>query len=117
MVAASYVPDCGDVIWLNFDPQAGPIQADEAGHRPALVLSPKAYNGRTGLCLVVPITSQSKGYPFELALPTSCQTTGVVLCDQVRSLDWKARMAALKEKAGQEFAREVLARFMPLIEW
>lgn len=113
-MVASYVPDCGDVIWLNFDPQAG---HEQAGHRPALVLSPKAYNGRTGLCLVVPITSQSKGYPFELALPATCQTTGVVLCDQVRSLDWKARMAALKEKAGQDFAREVLARFMPLVVW
>ena len=114
MVAAQYVPDCGDIIWLNFDPQAG---HEQAGHRPALVLSPKAYNGRTGLCLVVPITNQSKGYPFELMLPTSCQTTGVVLCDQVRSLDWKARMAALKEKTGQDFAREVLARFMPLVIW
>ena len=114
MVASAYVPDCGDVIWLNFDPQAG---HEQAGHRPALVLSPKAYNGRTGLCLVVPITNQSKGYPFELALPACCETTGVALCDQVRSLDWKARMAALKEKVGQDFAREVLARFMPLVEW
>jgi mRNA interferase MazF len=112
MVAAQYVPDCGDVIWLNFDPQAG---HEQAGHRPALVLSPKAYNGKTGLCLVVPITNQGKGYPFELALPAPCQTTGVALCDQMRSLDWKTRMAALKEKAGQNFAREVLARFMPLV--
>ena len=114
MVAAQYVPDCGDVIWLHFDPQAG---HEQAGHRPALVLSPKAYNGRTGLCLVVPITNQGKGYPFELSLPTSCQTTGFALCDQVRSIDWKARMAALKEKAGQDFVREVLARFMPLLAW
>ncbi|CAK7015392.1 MAG: Endoribonuclease toxin MazF [Desulfovibrio sp.] len=114
MVAASYVPDCGDVVWLNFDPQAG---HEQAGHRPALVLSPKAYNGKTGLCLVVPITNQGKGYPFELALPASCQTTGVALCDQVRSLDWKARKAALREEAGQDFAREVLARFRPLVEW
>ena len=83
--------------------------------RPALVLSPKAYNGKTGLCLVVPITNQSKGYPFELALPASCRTTGVVLCDQMRSLDWNARMATSREKAGQGFAREVLARFMPLV--
>ena len=114
MVAAPYVPDCGDVIWLNFDPQAG---HEQAGHRPALVLSPKAYNGRTGLCLVAPVTNQSKGYPFELALPAACQTTGVVLCEQVRSLDWKARMAALREIAGQNFARNVLARFMPLVSW
>lgn len=113
-MVASYIPDCGDVIWLNFDPQAG---HEQAGHRPALVLSPKAYNGRIGLCLVVPITNQSKGYPFELALPASCQTTGVVLCDQIRSLDWKARAAALKEKAGENFAREALARFMPLVAW
>ena len=114
MVAAQYVPDCGDVIWLNFDPQVG---HEQAGHRPALVLSPKAYNGKTGLCLVVPITNQGKGYPFELALPASCQTTGVVLCDQVRNLDWKARKAALGEKAGQNFVREALARFMPLVTW
>lgn len=114
MVAAPYVPDCGDVIWLNFDPQAG---HEQAGRCPALVLSPKAYNARTGLCLVVPITNQNKGYPFELALPAACQTTGVALCDQVRILDWKARMAALREKAGQDFAREALARFKPLLEW
>jgi mRNA interferase MazF len=113
-VVAAYVPDCGDVIWLNFDPQAG---HEQAGYRPAIVLSPKAYNSRTGLCLVVPVTNQSKGYPFELALPAGCATTGVVLCDQVRSLDWKARQAALKETAGQDFAREILARFLPLVAW
>lgn len=114
MVEAEYIPDCGDVVWLNFDPQAG---HEQAGHRPALVLSPKAYNGKTGLCLVVPMTNQSKGYPFELALPAACRTTGVVLCDQMRSLDWKARMATFKEKAGHAFAREALARFMPLVTW
>ncbi|WP_027186849.1 endoribonuclease MazF [Desulfovibrio cuneatus] len=109
----AYVPHCGDIIWLHFDPQAG---HEQAGHRPALVLSPKAYNGKTGLCLVVPITNQSKGYPFELALPADCQTTGVVLCDQMRSLDWQVRGAALKEEVGEGFVREVLARFMPLVE-
>ena len=113
-MVAAYVPDSGDVIWLNFDPQAG---HEQAGHRPAIVLSPKAYNSRTGLCLAVPVTNQSKGYPFELPLPAGCATTGVVLCDQVRSLDWKARQAALKETAGQEFAREILARFLPLVAW
>ncbi len=110
----AYIPDCGDVVWLNFDPQAG---HEQAGHRPALVLSPKAYNGKTGLCLAVPITSQSKGYPFELALPAACRTTGVVLCDQIRNLDWQARMATLKEQAGHDFARQVMARLMPLLEW
>jgi Growth inhibitor len=113
-MVASYIPDSGDIIWLNFDPQAG---HEQAGHRPAVVLSPKAYNGRTGLCLAAPVTTRSKGYPFEVSLPPGCQTTGVVLCDQVRSLDWKARAATLKERAGQDFAREVLARFLPLVTW
>ena len=113
-MVAAYAPDCGDIVWLNFDPQAG---HEQAGHRPAIVLSPKVYNCRTGLCLVVPVTNQSKGYPFELALPGTCKTTGVVLCDQVRSLDWKARAATLKESAGQGFARDILARFLPLVTW
>ena len=113
-MVAAYIPDSGDIIWLNFDPQAG---HEQAGHRPAVVLSPKAYNSRTGLCLVVPVTNQSKGYPFELALPAGCATTGVVLCDQVRNLDWKARQATLKETAGQDFAREIIARFLPLVTW
>ena len=113
-MVAAYVPDCGDIIWLNFDPQAG---HEQAGHRPAVVLSPKAYNSRTGLCLAVPVTSHSKGYPFELALPAGCKTTGVVLCDQVRSLDWRVRRATSKETAGQDFAREILARFLPLVTW
>jgi mRNA interferase MazF len=113
-MVATYIPDRGDIVWLNFDPQAG---HEQAGRRPALVLSPKAYNGRTGLCLVVPITNQSKGYPFESTLPANCQTTGVALCDQVRNLDWKARTATLKEKVGQDFTRDVLARFMPLVIW
>ena len=111
-MVAAYIPDSGDVIWLRFDPQAG---HEQAGHRPAVVLSPEAYNSRTGLCLVVPVTSQSKGYPFELALPAGCATTGVALCDQIRSLDWKARQATWKEVAGQDFVREVVARFLPLV--
>jgi len=110
----AYIPNSGDIVWLNFDPQAG---REQAGHRPAIVLSPKAYNSRTGLCLVVPVTNQAKGYPFELALPAGCKTIGVALCDQMRSLDWRARQAALKEPAGQDFAREVLARFLPLATW
>ena len=113
-MVAAYIPNSGDIVWLDFDPQAG---REQAGRRPAVVLSPKAYNGRTELCLVVPVTNQSKGYPFELALPAGCKTTGIVLCDQMRSLDWKARQVALKEPAGQDFAREVLARFLPLVTW
>lgn len=113
-MVAAYIPDAGDIVWLDFDPQAG---HEQAGRRPAVVLSPGTYNSRAGLCLVVPVTSQSKGYPFELALPAGCETSGVVLCDQMRSLDWKARRAALKGTAGHGFAREVLARFLPLVTW
>ncbi|MGD0898130.1 MAG: endoribonuclease MazF [Thermoguttaceae bacterium] len=83
-----YVPDRGDFVWLDFDPQAG---HEQAGHRPAIVLSPKAYNERTGLALFCPITSQSKGYPFEAALPAGLKLAGVILADQVKSLDWRAR--------------------------
>ena len=85
-----YVPDRGDIVWLNFTPQAG---HEQAGHRPALVLSPAAYNGKTGLMLCCPITSQVKGYPFEVRLDAGADAQGVVLSDQVKSLDWQARQA------------------------
>lgn len=91
-----YVPDRGDVVWLNFTPQAG---HEQAGHRPALVLSPAAYNGKTGLMLCCPITSREKGYPFEVKLDDRAGVEGVVLADQVRSLDWRARQAKRKGKA------------------
>jgi mRNA interferase MazF len=111
-MVALYVPDCGDVIWLNFDPQAG---HEQAGRRPAVVLSPEAYNVRTGLCVVVPITNQGKGYPFELPVPAHCRTTGFALCDQVRNLDWQARNAILRERAGKPFVQEIMARLQPLL--
>src|SRR5215211_5711072 len=87
----SYVPDSGDIVWLTFTPQAG---HEQAGRRPALVLSPSAYNGRVGLALLCPITGQVKGYPFEVELPKGLAVAGVVLADQVKSLDWRARKAA-----------------------
>lgn len=83
-----YVPERGDVVWISLDPQAG---HEQRGRRPALVLSPGAYNGRVGLALLCPITNQVKGYPFEVALPEGLAVTGVVLADQVKSLDWTAR--------------------------
>jgi mRNA interferase MazF len=86
-----YVLERGDAVWITLDPQAG---HEQAGRRPALVLSPKAYNGRVGLALLCPITSQVKGYPFEVALPKGLPVSGVVLADQVKSLDWRARKAA-----------------------
>lgn len=88
--ASRYVPDRGDAVWLAFDPQAG---HEQAGRRPALVVSPKAYNARVGLALVCPITSQVKGYPFEVVLPAHGRLTGAVLADQVKSLDWRTRQA------------------------
>src|SRR5512136_3155042 len=86
----SYIPERGDAVWITLDPQAG---HEQGGRRPALVLSPAAYNGRVGLALLCPITSQRKGYPFEVALPAGLKIQGVVLADQVKSLDWQIRRA------------------------
>jgi len=85
-----YVPDRGDAVWITLNPQAG---HEQAGRRPAVVLSPAAYNGRVGLAILCPITNQIKGYPFEVVLPPGLAVTGAVLSDQVKSLDWRARMA------------------------
>ena len=87
---SSYTPNRGDVVWLTFDPQAG---HEQAGVRPAVVLSPKAYNERSSLIVVVPVTRQIKGYPFEVVLPSDLPVTGVVLSDQIKSVDWRARDA------------------------
>ncbi|MGI8435697.1 MAG: endoribonuclease MazF [Chthoniobacterales bacterium] len=84
-MAARYVPDRGDVVWIEFDPQAG---HERAGHRPAVVLSPRSYNQKSGLALVCPVTSRIKGYPFEVQLTTDWAVKGAVLCDQMKSLDW-----------------------------
>ena len=108
-----YVPDRGDVVWLNFTPQAG---HEQAGHRPALVLSPASYNGKTGLMLCCPITSRVKGYPFEVALGAVPGAKGVVLADQVKSLDWRARRARRKGRAAKEVADQVLARVRLLLD-
>lgn len=86
----AYVPERGDIVWLTFDPQAG---HEQAGRRPAVVVSPQAYNVRVGLALFCPITSKSKGYPFEVRIPAELTVSGVILSDQVRSLDWRARRA------------------------
>src|SRR3974377_1468456 len=86
----AYVSERGDAVWITLDPQAG---HEQAGRRPALVLSPSAYNGRVGLALLCPITSQVKGYPFEVPLPLGLPVAGVVGADQVKSLDWRARQA------------------------
>ena len=85
-----YVPDRGDVVWITLSPQSG---HEQAGRRPALVLSPAAYNGRVGLAVLCPITSQIKGYPFEVLIPEGLAVSGVILADQVKSQDWRARRA------------------------
>jgi mRNA interferase MazF len=94
-------------VWISFDPQAG---HEQAGRRPAVVLSAQNYNSRSGLGLFCPITNQRKGYAFELALPDGLPITGVVLTDQVRSLDWRARRAEFAARAGDAFTDRVLHR-------
>ena len=107
-----YVPDQGEVVWLQFDPQAG---HEQAGRRPALVVSPRAYNGKVGLALSCPITSRVKGYPFEVLFPAGSRVTGAVLADQIRSLDWRARKATRMAVAPEEVLDEVLAKLHALI--
>lgn len=112
MAARKYVPDRGDIVWLEFNPQAG---HEQAGHRPALVLSPAAYNRRAGLMLCCPITSRVKGYPFEVPFAPMRADAGVVLADQVKSLDWKARRAKKKDKASAEVVGETLSKLHALL--
>ena len=111
-MAGVRVPERGDVVWLTFTPQAGHQQA---GRRPALVLSPRSYNGKVGLALVCPVTSQVKGYPFEVALPTGLPVQGVVLADQVKSLDWKARQAEFAARLPADPLAAVLAKLATLL--
>ncbi|RST49412.1 endoribonuclease MazF [Variovorax sp. MHTC-1] len=105
-----YVPEAGDIVWLHFDPQAG---HEQAGHRPALVLSPSAYNGKTGLMLCCPLTTQVKGYPFEVEIAGA--RAGAALADQVKSLDWVARKASRKGKASAAELAEVRAKAIALL--
>jgi mRNA interferase MazF len=108
----AYIPERGDVIWISFNPQAG---HEQAGRRPAVVLSPKAYNGKVGLAILCPITNQAKGYPFEVELSGEIDVTGVILSDQVKSLDWRVRKAEFKESLPEEVIDEVLAKLGTLL--
>ncbi len=105
MVNAPYVPSRGDIVWLNFNPQAG---HEQAGRRPALVLSPKSYNETTGLALLCPVTTAAKGYPFEVLLPPGGDITGAVLSDHIKSLDWRARHADLATRTTPRVVDQVL---------
>jgi mRNA interferase MazF len=108
----SETPDQGDVVWINFSPQAG---HEQSGRRPALVLSPAAYNGKVGLALLCSITSRIKGFPFEVAIPPGLPVAGVVLADQVRSLDWRARRAERVCTLPTSAVSEVLAKLATLL--
>lgn len=103
----AYVPERGDVVWLDFNPQAG---HEQAGKRPAFVLSPAVYNQKVGLALFCPITNQIKGYPFEVDIPESMKVTGTVLADQIKSLDWRVRNAKFICKLPDEIIDQVLQR-------
>ncbi len=109
---ARYVPDRGEIVWFTFDPQAG---REQAGRRPALVLSPALYNRRASLALVCPITSHAKGYPFEVPLPKGLPAGGVVLADHVKSADWRARRARFAGKVTESVLAEVTAKLRPLL--
>jgi mRNA interferase MazF len=108
----AYVPERGDVVWIPLNPQAG---HEQAGRRPAVVLSPAAYNGKVGLALLCPVTSQIKGYPFEVLVPEGLSVGGAILADQVKSLDWRARAAKFACSLPAETMSDVLQRALILL--
>lgn len=112
-MARTYVPDRGDIVWLQFDPHAG---HEHAGRRPAFVVSPRAYNRKVGLALFCPVTSRVKGYPFEVPLPAGSKARGAVLSDQPKSLDWRVRKAERFDRASEEVVLEVTARILALVD-
>ena len=111
-MTTSYVPSRGEIIWLTFDPQAG---HEQAGRRPALAVSPANYNGRVGLLLACPITSRAKGYPFEVRIPSGLPVSGVILADQIKSLDWRARRAEYGCTLPEDVVADILAKLHPLL--
>jgi mRNA interferase MazF len=111
MARRSYVPDAADIVWLEFDPQAG---HEQAGHRPALVISPASYNGRAGLMVCCPITTRIKGHPFEVLIRVG-DTECAVLSDQVKSLDWTVRRARQKASIPPEAMTQVRAKIKALL--
>jgi len=108
----AYHPERGDIIWLTFNPQAG---HEQAGRRPALVLSPESYNAKVGLAILCPITTNVKGYPFEVVIPEGLEAKGAILSDQVKSLDWKVRGAEFFCKLPEATVNEVLQKLNTLL--
>jgi mRNA interferase MazF len=113
VVAREYVPDAGDLVWVDFTPQAG---REQAGRRPAVVLSPRAYNEKTSLAVMCPVTTHSKGYPFEVAVPTGGRVQGVILADHLKSLDWRQRNAQKAGKLAFAVLTQVLERVSVLLQ-
>lgn len=113
MVASTdrYIPSRGDIVYLDFDPAKG---REQKGHRPAFILSPRSYNAKSSLALMMPITKQQKGYPFEVLLPPELQTQGFILADQIKYLDWRARNVRFVECTPTDVVKEVQAKIEPL---
>ena len=108
----SYLPESGDIVWLNFNPQTG---HEQSGRRPALVISPQAYNEKTDLAIFCPITNQVKGYPFEVEIPDGLEIIGVILSDQIKSLDWKTRKAEFICKLPKAALKETINKINVLL--
>ena len=111
MVISNYIPERGDIVWLNFSPQTG---HEQQGNRPAIVISPQAYNKKTGLSLFCPITTKQKGYPFEVKIKAG-NIIGVVLSDQIKSLDWQQRDIQFITKVANEEVNEIIKKLNVLI--
>ena len=115
MVKKKYIPDRGDIVWLNFDPQYGPqYEHEQKGKRPAIVISPKAYNEKVGLALFCPITNKIKDYPFEVRIQND-KISGVVLSDQIKSLDWEIRETVFIIKETSEKTNEIIEKLSVLV--
>jgi mRNA interferase MazF len=112
VVAREYVPEAGDLIWIDFTPQAG---REQAGRRPAVVLSPRSYNEKTNLAVVCPVTSKKKGYPFEVSLPPGLRITGVILSDHLKNLDWRQRQAQRAGRIPRSVLQQVRDRVAALL--
>ena len=112
-MSSDYIPDRGDIVWLDFNPRAG---HEQAGQRPAFVISPKSYNAKVGLALFLPITSKEKGYPFEVKLPDDLPISGVILSDQIKSLDWHTRKAEYICTVSENCYLDAIRKFSVLIK-
>ncbi|MFL5385459.1 MAG: endoribonuclease MazF [Longimicrobiaceae bacterium] len=112
MTASRYVPSRGDVVWMDLSRRAG---HEQSGHRPALIVSPESYNRRVELALICPITSRVKGFPFEVHIPDGRDVSGVVLADQITSVDWRARGITLMDRLPTEFVETVARKFSKLL--